>query len=66
MHDHFNLVTHPSVDTVFGDFGDDITRAQDGFKDILDCGECSQDRVLGYDAGLDEITNCEIVFPGEA
>jgi Ca2+-binding RTX toxin-like protein len=67
VHDNFNLVTNPGEDTVFGGFGDDdITRAEDGFKDTIDCGEGSQDRVLGYDEGLDEITNCEIVFPGEA
>jgi len=67
-HDNFNLVTNPGEDTVFGGFGDDdITRAEDGFKDTIDCGEGSQDRVLGYDEGLDEVSsNCEIVFPGEA
>jgi Ca2+-binding RTX toxin-like protein len=67
-HDNFNLVTNPGEDTVFGGWGnDDITRAEDGFKDTVDCGEGSQDRVLGYDEGLDEISsNCEIVFPGEA
>ena len=67
VHDNFNLVTNPGEDTVFGGFGDDdITRAEDGFKDTIDCGEGFQDRVLGYDEGLDEIKNCEIVFPGEA
>jgi Ca2+-binding RTX toxin-like protein len=68
VHDHFNLVTNPGEDTVFGGFGDDdVTRAEDGFKDTIDCGQGSEDRVLGYDEGLDEISsNCEIVFPGEA
>jgi hypothetical protein len=67
-HDNFNLVTNPGEDTVFGGWGnDDITRAEDGFKDTVDCGEGSLDRVLGYDERLDEISsNCEIVFPGEA
>jgi Ca2+-binding RTX toxin-like protein len=68
VHDNFNLVTNPGEDTVFGGFGDDdITRAEDGFKDTIDCGEGSVDRVLGFDEGLDVISsNCELVFPGEA
>ena len=62
---NFPSVTNPGEDTVLGGFGDDdITRAEDGFKDTIDCGD-GFDRVLGHDEGLDEIKNCEIVFPGE-
>lgn len=66
--DLFNLVTNPGEDTVFGGFGnDDVTRARDGFKDTIDCGAGSEDRVLGYDAGLDVISpNCEFVLQVEA
>jgi Ca2+-binding RTX toxin-like protein len=63
-HDNFNLVTNPSEDTVIGGFDDDISRAEDGFRDTINCG-AGFDRIVGHDKELDEIENCEIVFPGE-
>jgi hypothetical protein len=47
----------PALDTVLGGGGDDVIRAADGFRDVIDCG-AGRDRVT-FDADLDEITNCE-------
>jgi hypothetical protein len=63
--DRFNFVTNPGKDTVTRGFGDDISRAEDGFRHTIDCGASSEDRVLGHDAGLHEIKNCEVVLPAK-
>lgn len=54
-----------SEDTVIGDGGDDEIVAYDFHPDTIDCGN-GFDRVVSYDAGLDELSeNCEIQRPGE-
>jgi hypothetical protein len=49
-------------DTVKGDAGDDDVFANDGNKDVIDCGRGSQD-IVRYDVGIDTIRNCEILHP---
>jgi Ca2+-binding RTX toxin-like protein len=49
-------------DTVLGDGGNDDIDAKNELLDTIDCGD-GFDRVVSYDVGLDEITDCEILFP---
>ena|SRR3712207_5188127 len=55
---------NPGEDTVFGGGGDDEIDAYDWHFDTIDCGDGLEDRVVSYDAGLDEIKNCEFQNPG--
>jgi Ca2+-binding RTX toxin-like protein len=55
---------NPGEDTVFGGGGADEIDAYDWHFDTIDCGDGLEDRVVSYDAGLDEIKNCEFQNPG--
>ena len=51
-----------TTDTVKGGDGNDDVFANDGNRDVVDCGRGSQD-IVRYDEGLDTIRNCEIENP---
>lgn len=55
------LDTSGSVDHSYGGVGTDVIKAQDGNKDIIDCGSDSDMAI--YDQNLDEVKNCEIRNP---
>jgi hypothetical protein len=46
---------------VSGGSDDDRINAQDGFKDVVDCGT-GEDTVF-FDRGLDRVRDCEIKNP---
>jgi Ca2+-binding RTX toxin-like protein len=49
-------------DTVKGNAGDDDVFANDGNKDVINCGRGTND-IVRYDVGIDTISNCEIERP---
>jgi len=53
------------VEKIFGGKDNDVVVANDGVKDIIDCGEGEKDQVL-FDESLDELKDCEVKFPAEA
>jgi len=54
--------TAGSVDSGKGGDGNDIVQAQDGNKDIINCGRGKKDKVF-FDVGLDSVTRCEVTNP---
>jgi Ca2+-binding RTX toxin-like protein len=48
----------PGEDTVLGGSGNDKVYADDGLRDVINCGGGKKDRVT-YDKGLDTVTKCE-------
>ena len=46
-------------DTVKGGPGNDEVYADDGVKDIIDCGKGQED-FASHDRGIDTVKNCEI------
>jgi hypothetical protein len=54
--------TPGSEDLSSGGRGNDTIFAQDGNKDVIDCGKGKRDTVF-FDEGLDTIKNCEIKNP---
>jgi Ca2+-binding RTX toxin-like protein len=51
-------LTREGEDAVKGGSGADLIDAQDGQKDIIDCGK-GKDQVSGYDQGMDKLRYCE-------
>jgi Ca2+-binding RTX toxin-like protein len=51
---------------IFGQAGDDTIAAEDGVKDVIDCGSdpdgLDQDTVVAHDVGLDVLVDCERVL----
>ena len=45
---------------IFGDEGDDTIAADDGVKDVIDCGP-GVDTVVSHDRELDVLRNCEVI-----
>jgi Ca2+-binding RTX toxin-like protein len=39
--------------------GSDSITAKDGYKDIIDCGSSTNDKLVSYDKGLDVFRDCE-------
>jgi hypothetical protein len=50
------------VDAVNAGRGNDTVNAEEGQKDVIDCGRGTRDEVT-FDAGIDQVKNCEIKNP---
>jgi Ca2+-binding RTX toxin-like protein len=57
--DALEASSNGGVDTVRGGGGNDQVDANDGQRDVIDCGRGTREQVR-RDVGIDEIRNCEI------
>jgi Ca2+-binding RTX toxin-like protein len=52
------LIGGPGHDHINAGSGSDVIRAADGFRDFIDCGSSSRDKIF-YDRNLDVFRDCE-------
>jgi Ca2+-binding RTX toxin-like protein len=57
--DALEASSNGGVDTVNGGKGNDQVFANDGQRDVIDCGRGARDEIR-HDVGIDKIKNCEI------